>query len=331
MTFHAKISASKVERMIKCPGSLALEEQMPIQPSSEAAQRGTKIHAIAEAFLTGQDLDHSQFDDDMINTAKIYVDYVMMHGVTPHVEVDLTPDLSNLHPDLGGTADAVLILKDKIKVIDLKSGRIPVIAKGNTQLMTYALGAYLKFKEHNITTFEVAIFQPGIGGSSHEYTAQELLAFSEELLAAIEKAQDPFAGFIAGPAQCKYCKAKVKCPEIKELANKVAAKEFATEDKSMNELLDIAEIVGDWAEQVKAEAKQTLASGQLIDGWQLKPGRKMVKYANQVGSEAYLAGNPLAFTIKTPAQLKKLGIELPADHFVESLSEPSLARTAKDL
>jgi hypothetical protein len=82
---------------------------------------------------------------------------------------------------------------------------------------------------------------------------------------------------------------------------------------------------------VKAEAKQTLASGQLIDGWQLKPGRKMVKYANQTGSEAYLAGNPLAFTIKTPAQLKKLGIELPADHFVESLSEPSLARTVKDL
>ncbi|MFZ9454894.1 MAG: DUF2800 domain-containing protein, partial [Bacteroidia bacterium] len=37
---HAKISASRVERIFNCPGSLALESLMPDQ-TNEAAEKGT--------------------------------------------------------------------------------------------------------------------------------------------------------------------------------------------------------------------------------------------------------------------------------------------------
>jgi hypothetical protein len=111
----------------------------------------------------------------------------------------------------------------------------------------------------------------------------------------------------------------------------LAANEFDVVDKSDNEILELADLLGDWAEKVKSLAKTKLQNGGLIDGWQLKPGRKMIKFSNQIGTEAYLAGNPLAFTVKSPAQLKKLGIQLPEDHLVESLSDPSLVRIEKDL
>jgi len=47
---HARISASRVERILNCPGSLALEVLMPDQTNA-AAEKGTAIHALAEEIL----------------------------------------------------------------------------------------------------------------------------------------------------------------------------------------------------------------------------------------------------------------------------------------
>jgi len=222
-------------------------------------------------------------------------------------------------------------INDTLIVIDLKTGRIPVTAKNNSQLMTYALGAALKFKHLPIEKVMLIIFQPNIGTSIEEVTLLQLATFERMLIDAANAANDPFAELSPGSKQCKYCRAKTVCPALKDTANELAKAEFNIPGTTIQQNLDLAELVGDWAEAIKAQAKESLISGGVIPGWELKEGRRIIKFANQVGSEAYLAGNPNAFTIKTPAQLKKLGIKLPDDHLIEERSAPTLSRKVEDL
>lgn len=54
MAWHARISASGMKRVLKCPGSVALAESMPAhlrRGSSEAARLGTAAHGLAEFLL----------------------------------------------------------------------------------------------------------------------------------------------------------------------------------------------------------------------------------------------------------------------------------------
>lgn len=55
MAWHARISASSMKRVLKCPGSVALIEAMPKhlrRPSGEAARLGTAAHGLGEFCLT---------------------------------------------------------------------------------------------------------------------------------------------------------------------------------------------------------------------------------------------------------------------------------------
>ena len=340
MTKHARISASKIERAYLCPASVSLEEQYP-DSSNEAAERGTWIHKIAETILRNEPYPttipskYSQEEvNEMLFFASSYVEFInsiAMSG-TMHVEVDLTPMLSTIHPDFGGTADAVIVHDNRLTVIDLKTGRVPVSAKNNLQLKTYALGALMESGQMaNIKKIELIIFQGPLGVSYDEITTAELLAWGDEMTVIAYEANDPFAQAIPGNTQCKYCKAKQSCPALKEKANMVAKNEFFVPTDEFAGDLDLAELVVTWAEAVQAAAKAKLADGGTIEGWELKPGRKTIKFANKTASEAYLAGNHLAFEIKSPAALKKLGIELPEDHLVEERYSPTLSRKKNDL
>lgn len=337
---HARISASKIERAYLCPASVSLEEAFP-DSSNEAAERGTWIHKIAETILRNEPYPTTipeKYDQDDINEmlffATSYVEYIQAIAQTGtlYVEVDLTPMLSTIHPDFGGTADAVIIHDDRLTVIDLKTGRVPVSAKDNLQLKTYALGALMESgKMANIKKVELIIFQGPLGVSYHETTVADLLTWGDEMAVIAYEANDPFAQAIAGNKQCKYCKAKQSCPALKEKANMVAQSEFLIAKDEVADDLDLAELVVTWAEAVRDAAKAKLADGGTIEGWELKPGRKNIKYANKTASEAYLAGNHLAFELKSPAALKKLGIVLPEDHLIEEHYSPTLSRKKNDL
>ena len=71
---HARMSASKISRVAVCPGSLLAEEGLP-NSTSEAAQRGTDIHEIAEQILRQQPV--TGVDDEMIAIAQKYVTTAM--------------------------------------------------------------------------------------------------------------------------------------------------------------------------------------------------------------------------------------------------------------
>ena len=48
---HARLSASRTDRFMSCPGSYRLESLMPYEPAGEAAAIGTAIHELSEIIL----------------------------------------------------------------------------------------------------------------------------------------------------------------------------------------------------------------------------------------------------------------------------------------
>ena len=145
---HARLSASRTDRFMSCPGSYRLESLMPYEPAGEAAAIGTAIHELSEIILRNGQIPAGT-DPDHIAMAQSYADFVNTLVENPRkklIEVNLDSGLKSLHPALGGTADAVLVDGDHLHVVDLKTGRVAVDATDNKQLLTYALGAMRQFK-----------------------------------------------------------------------------------------------------------------------------------------------------------------------------------------
>ena len=326
MTTHAPISASKLERIMLCPASYSMEKYLPDQ-TNDAALRGTAIHDLSQMLFTGQIFDGSMYDNEMIDIAINYVEYLKKVSVQADfmaVELNLTPALSKLHPDLGGTADAVYLIGNNLHVIDLKTGRVIVDAENNKQLMMYALGAYMALggQSYNIKNFYLSIYQPYTEIKTIHVGLLEMEAFKNELLKIAELANDPLAPFNAGTKQCKYCKAKAVCPTLKDRVMKNVQIDFQTTNIDLGTMLDKAELAIQWGDAIQAKAKEVLNNGGEVNGWTLKAGRKLQKW----NPEFEYSWPPEAMTLKSPAEMKKLKIAIPDGAIIESHAAASLTR-----
>jgi hypothetical protein len=292
---------------------------------SKDAERGTRIHAIGEALLLGGAIPSVEADDEY-TIAKQYAEYVWEvagdEGVI-HVEQEFHDELGLYNQNFGGTADAVVEVGRHLHIIDLKSGRTPVPAKDNKQMLTYALGAWDKFGRDRFDLIHLHIFQPN--NVSHEvYGKDRLYRWVTELVQIGNRADDPFEKPNPSAKACHFCKAKTICPAIREKVLESAKQDFAP--NSLEQQLDEAKLASTWAEAIMEQAKEQIANGADAGHWYLKNGRKMVSYKDKVGAEAYFAGNPIAFEIKSPSALKKAGIEIPEQYLEEKVSAPSLVR-----
>jgi len=157
---HAKLSPSGAEKIIACPGSLAMEEDYP-DTSSKFADEGTAAHTLAswvlegnhpstEAFL-GRRIEVSpsythEVDKEMCEEVQKYVDFVRgcaTNGMTLLVEqkVNFSRSIGVDDALAWGTSDAILVGEGRVIIGDLKYGRgVRVMAADNKQMKTYALG-----------------------------------------------------------------------------------------------------------------------------------------------------------------------------------------------
>jgi hypothetical protein len=164
---------------------------MPYEPAGEAAERGTAIHEIAEKILNGIEFDQTEISAEYIDLATQYVNYVDSYFESPRkrlVEVNVDEGLKKIHLALGGTADAILVEGNTLACFDLKTGRVPVSALENKQLMTYALGAMMQLNAPWTIDVHLVIFQPGVGVSIHKMSGLELKAHQEQLKVTAELA-----------------------------------------------------------------------------------------------------------------------------------------------
>jgi hypothetical protein len=326
---HARLSASRAERFMTCPGSVRLEAQMPYEPAGEAAALGTMLHELSEKILRGEEIDNPDLDPDHLQMAQSYADYVNGISANPRkklIEVNVDAGLKSLHQALGGTADAVIVDGNHLHVVDAKFGRVLVEAENNKQLMTYALGVMRQFNAPVDITCTMHIFQPRAGHSKWTVSGADLVNHGHALVHAANLALSPDAPTNPSPDACKYCKAKTICPSMRQKVQDNARKDFATNTKITPDMLDLAHLAAEWSEAVITAAKKQLTDGETISGWNLKPGRKTRFWKSEELAAAALKDHPKAFSLKSPAAIADLKIEVSEDLIGVKHAAASLAK-----
>ncbi|CDZ55045.1 DUF2800 domain-containing protein [Neorhizobium galegae] len=255
---HATWSASSTDRNWNCSGALALTMDLP-ETTNEAADWGTCCHQIAEKCLrkgvqavdfigtTEKGKKHEfEVDEEMAETAQMYVDYVRKRvveaapkGVNPAtlLQIEQRFSLADLSPpfEAGGTGDAVIYFpaEKMIEVVDLKGGRgVVVEAKGNPQLRTYGLGAILANPKLLVEQVRVTIVQSRAGHKDgrirdETFHVADLAEWTADLLRQMHKSKmacDEFADVLAGKIpvatwEAKWLKAGDHCKFCKKAGN----------------------------------------------------------------------------------------------------------------
>ena len=222
---HSVWSASATARNSVCAGAIAMSSLCE-DVEREAAAWGTCCHEYAERCLR-ENLDPSifngcaaksgkfsfEFDDEMENVVRIYVDYCRARIHEYWCEFDETPphwiehrlSLGALDPPLeaGGTGDFIIWFPKwkLLEVVDLKGGRgVVVDAVDNPQGRTYAIGALLSLPDVNPERIRVTIVQPRVGDGlpkSDEFHIVDLLDWTYDLLKLMQRAKDALDEFEA--------------------------------------------------------------------------------------------------------------------------------------
>jgi hypothetical protein len=301
---------------------------MPYEPAGEAAAIGTAIHELSEIILRNGEIPAGT-DPDHVAMAQGYADFVNTLVENPRkklIEVNLDEGLKSLHPALGGTADAVLVDGDHLHVVDLKTGRVAVDATDNKQLLTYALGAMRQFKAPSHITCTMHIFQPRVGHSKWTVSGQELVEHGERLKAAAELALSGDAPTHPSPDACRYCKAKTICPSMREKVQETARSDFKPNTSITPEMLDDAVLVAAWADAVQAAAKEQLTNGKSIQGWTMRIGRKTKFWKDEALVQEAFKDMLIAWELKSPSAVLKLGVEVSEDLVGEKQAASSLVK-----
>ena len=325
---HARLSASRTDRFMSCPGSYRLESLMPYEPAGEAAAIGTAIHELSEIILRNGEIPTGT-DPDHLSMAQGYANFVNTLVENPRkklIEVNLDEGLKSLHPALGGTADAILVDGNHLHVIDLKTGRVAVDAQDNKQLLTYALGAMRQLKAPSTIECTMHIFQPRVGHSKWTVSGNYLNLHGERLKSAAELALTGDAPTNPSPDACRYCKAKTICPSMREKVQEVARNDFKPDMTVTPEMLDNAVLVAAWADAVQSAAKDQLTNGQAITGWTMRAGRKTKFWKDEALVMEAFKDNLKVWELKSPSAVLKLGVEVSEDLVGEKVAAPSLVK-----
>lgn len=245
--------------------------------------------------------------EGMLEAVGVYVDYVMDQaidlGAAPAIERRVSLESYGL-PEVYGTAD--LILDGVIHLnADFKGGvQVSVDAEDNPQIMIYSAGAATAGNTKH-KTLRMAIVQPRDKDGSKpavreaEIPFDQLTQWVEDVVRpAVQLAKSDDPPFNPGKEQCRYCDAKYAsiCPALHNLATTVITPGFSVKryfedhqltlrsarvppdpagmsNHHLGEVLQVADLVIDWAKAVQAEAAKRAAAGETIPGTKLVCGK----------------------------------------------------------
>lgn len=327
MSRHTKLFGSTSYRTLQCPAHYQLGKDIPEPPQSEAAAEGSMLHALCEDILKGRISDKSkryqELNDDQKNIVDTYVGLVreLLKGAYWR-SYELQVNLPNLHPEWFGTADAVIFKGNRLIIVDLKCGRIPVEAfeygrpdRPNPQIGFYAISVLLAVPPvltASVTEIELIIVQPREGGVKRMLvTRKDLEELQERLLVAAEEAEGDDPTAVVGPA-CHFCKVKPVCPKFAEHVYTQAQLDFASENDGeasqltpleIEAVLPHAKLAIKWGNAVIAEAERRLDMGEKIPGWQLVPKKAIRDWKNPRDAARHLIVNGLSSDVIYPQKL----------------------------
>jgi RecB family exonuclease len=342
---HSKIvGGSSAERVIKCPASVKLAQQMPAQEENDDMREGTRRHELLQAVLE-EKVDSRNIDDEKVLAALDLFD----NEVDPHGEAlfDLEKRVHYIwNPDVFGTVDMIGVLdKDTAYVLDWKTGDgHQVTAEENYQLLFYAAAAlscdHWAFRDR--TFVELIIVQPPVVRRWVTDKAR-LREFEHELrmaLAAAERDTAPHAG-----EHCKWCPAKIICPAMNGARDRLVKTQLdALPIQAIAAILQDAERVEAVIDAARKAALAVLEKGGQVPGYKLVPKRAQRSWANEQDAKRAIEALGVAeselMDLKSPAQVEKVlkthKLKLPEGLTVSVSSGDTIApesdpRTAKVL
>jgi RecB family exonuclease len=325
---HAKLSPSSSARWMTCPGSVTLIETLADllgtkDVASDPALKGTALHNIAEQLLLGASIEpeHLKWVDakgdtqvltmsDVEECVEPYVDQVEAIEGDLHVEVKV-----EIAEDVWGTVDACIMAPGKLTIIDLKTGHGKVDAADNTQLLLYALGAFLEYDMlYDFEEIEVCISQGRINHhDSYIYSRDDIYEFEDQVRAATDAIATETDNYVTSDKGCQWCEARSHCPALAKQVHDAASGDFRqmTVDALGDSLREVP-MMKAWIKGVEDQVKCHLEKGDTIEGYKMVEGRRTRKWIDQDYAIKYFRNRVnkfqhtlFNFKFMSPAQVEK--------------------------
>lgn len=320
MTTHSYLGPSSSGRWINCTGSVKLitdalsAGRIKLGESTYYSSEGTAAHTVAEWVLTGKTnlhnalgsvvkLDHEiTATQEMIDHVREYVDFVnaqVTEGSTLSVEQKVS--YTDWVPGGYGTADAVILCKDKITVIDLKYGKgVAVDAFKNTQALLYALGVYQSLSQtdqEEIQTVRMVIHQPRLDSVTEwTITKADMLRRAEAISQSAREALSENAPLHTG-AWCKFCPALPICKAQETLLMDTVGVDFEDltqvstnllSNERLKKALDNRDLIVAWLDSITTHVSEELMKGEAFPGYKMVSGRSLRQWKDEQTAQDWL-------------------------------------------
>jgi hypothetical protein len=349
---HSKIvGGSTAKRVMNCPGSVALVQKMPPQPSNKYADEGTLLHnVIAEIVMTDkhpEEFLHTKYNDqvltlDLIDN-KLVPALAALDVIDPNKEMEIEAEtrvgFGDLLPGVFGSTDLIGRIGSRAVVLDWKFGDgVAVDVEENPQLMFYAAAAMrteeTKWAFVDVEEIEMVIVQPP-AVKRWVTTPARIAQFEKDLVKAVKLAQQPDAELKIGD-HCRWCAAKPICPQMTGAVDRALKTSIDGLDApTISAYLKNADMLEQWITDLRALALQMLDSGARLPDYKLVAKRAIRQWTDEDKAKVALFAYGLTesevmeTSIISPAKaekvLKKRKQALPDDLVVAISSGNTLA------
>lgn len=327
MAAHSNIvGGSTAKRVINCPGSVALVQQVPPKPSSSYADEGTLLHntiaAILETnkepkdflntFYNGVELTEERLERKLL-PALAALDEIDPEGKLEYA-VEQVVGFGDALPGVFGSADLVGRIGNRGILLDWKFGDgVAVEAEENPQALFYTAAALrteaTRWAFEGVDEVEVIIVQPP-QVKRWVTSLDRVRRFEAELILAVRAAQQPDAPLSAGD-HCRWCAAKSICPLVNGAVERAKRENIkAVNIDRLTEALASIDLLEGWIKDAREMAKELLEAGVDVPGWKLVPKRATRQWANEQTAltaltEAGCSAEELT-ELRSPAQVEKV-------------------------
>jgi len=353
MAKHSSIvGGSTAKRVMNCPGSVRLSQQVPPRPSSVYADEGTLLHEAISHILAndvdprsviGMEYAGLTLTDDLFED-KLRPAMLALDQIDPDHDLEFACEtvvnFGDLLPGVFGSADLIGRRGNTGVLLDWKFGSgVPVEAEENPQIMFYVAAAMrtpeAKWAFEGVDLIECHIVQPP-HVRSWLTTPERIARFEKDLVRAVKKSRRPDAPVVAGE-HCRWCPAKPICPQMTgavERATRATLRDL--DPATIGVYLENADLLERWIDELRALAHQMLDGGVPVPGWKLVPKRGRRQWVDEDKAKAALMASGLTeqeltvTELVSPAQaekaLKKRKLALPGDLTISVSSGNTMAR-----
>jgi hypothetical protein len=345
------VGGSTAKRVMNCPGSVALVQKMPPQPSNKYADEGTLLHnVIAEIVMSDkhpEEFLHTKYNDQILTLElidnKLVPALAALDVIDPNKEMEIEAEtrvgFGDLLPDVFGSTDLIGRIGKRAVVLDWKFGDgVAVEVEENPQLMFYAAAAMrteeTKWAFEGVDEIECVIVQPP-QVKRWVTTPARIAKFEKELIKAVKLAQQPNAELKIGD-HCRWCAAKPICPQMTGAVDRALKTSIDDLDApTISAYLKNADMLEQWITDLRALALQMLDSGARLPDYKLVAKRAIRQWTDEDKAKVALFAYGLTesevmeTSIISPAKaekaLKKRKQALPDDLVVAISSGNTLA------